>query len=263
MNVLEKILANKREEVARWKAARPLDLIRAEALACPAPPDFRAALAAKPLGLIAEVKRRSPSVGIIREPFDPAEIACAYQAGGAQALSVLMDEQFFGGGETYFRAVRAAVSLPLLYKEFVVDPWQVWHARLIGASAVLLIVSALTRDELTGLMRLIREAGMAALVEVHDEAEAAIAVAAGATIIGINNRDLKTFVTTLATTDRVMKVLPPGTFVVSESGIRDGNDTRYLRRLGAGAVLVGEHLLRHQDLATAVRNLMEPAWISS
>lgn len=262
MNVLEKILANKREEVVRWKASRALDEIRIAALACPAPPDFRAALAAKPLGLIAEVKRRSPSVGVIREPFDPAEIARAYQAGGAQALSVLMDEQFFGGGEADFRAVRAAVKLPLLYKEFVVDPWQVWHARLIGASAVLLIVAALSPDELAALMQVIRDAGMAALVEVHDEAEAVVAAAAGADIIGINNRDLKTFVTTLATTERVMKVIPSGALIVSESGIRNSDDTRYIRKIGAGAVLVGEHLLRHDDLAAAVRNLMEPAWIS-
>lgn len=263
MNILEEIIANKRIEVAKAKTITPEEVLRRDASRRAAPPDFRAALSARPPGLIAEVKRRSPSAGTIREPFDPVEIARAYAGGGAQALSVLMDEKYFGGGESDFRAVRAAVSLPLLYKEFVVDSWQVWHAASLGASAVLLIVAALEKRVLIELMRVIRSAGLQSLVEVHDEDEAAIAVNAGAEIIGINNRNLKTFVTTLDTTGKVMKHIPASTFIVSESGIRDGNDTRHLKSLGIGAVLVGEHLLRQRDLAGAVKAMMEPAWMSS
>lgn len=260
MNILDQILADKRVEIAGAMRDLSLASLRAEALARPAPPGFRAALAERPMGLIAEVKRRSPSVGLIRDPFDPAMIARAYALGGAQALSVLMDRKYFGGGAEDFAAVRAAVTLPLLYKEFVVDDWQVWHARFLGASAVLLIVAALEPEKLMHLLALIREAGLEALVEVHDEAEARLAMEAGAEIIGINNRNLKTFVTTLDTTERVMKVVPAGCMVISESGIRDAADTRHLHGLGVGAVLVGEHLLKHSDLATAVKNLMEPAW---
>lgn len=262
MNVLEEIIAHKRGEIARAKATTPLDALRREAGARAKAPDFRAALAARPMGLIAEVKRRSPSAGNIREPFDPVAIAKAYAAGGAQALSVLMDEKYFGGGAADFRSVRAAVELPLLYKEFVVDRWQVWHAASSGASAVLLIVAALDRRELVSLMTDIREAGLQPLVEVHDESEAAIAVDAGADMIGINNRNLKTFVTSLDTTARVMKTLPSSVFIISESGIRNSDDTRQLKSLGVGAVLVGEHLLRKPDLAAAVKALMEPVWTS-
>lgn len=263
MNILEQIIADKRVEIAAARDRISMEAMRERALSRPAPPDFRAALAARPVGLIAEVKRCSPSAGLIRDPFDPAEIAQAYERGGAQALSVLMDAKYFGGGADDFRAVRAAVQLPLLYKEFVVDAWQVWQARELGASAVLLIVAALSADELSSLMGVIREAGLQALVEVHDEPEARIAVAAGAGMIGINNRNLKTFVTTLDTTGQVARVLPADCFVISESGIRHAEDVRQVQALGARAVLVGEHLLRKHDLARAVGDLMEPAWMSS
>ncbi|HMO51103.1 MAG TPA: indole-3-glycerol phosphate synthase TrpC [Kiritimatiellia bacterium] len=263
MNWLEKILDHKRGEVAAWKRETPLDLLREEAARSVSPPDFREALLSRPIGLIAEVKRRSPSAGIIRDPFEPAAIARAYEAGGAQALSVLMDQEFFGGGPEPFRAVRAAVSLPLLYKEFVIDRWQVWHAATLGASAVLLIVAALEPDELSGLMEDIATAGMQALVEVHDEAETAVAVERGAAILGINNRNLKTFTTDLETTGRLRAVIPADRLVVSESGIRTAEDVVRLRAIGADALLVGEHLLREPDVTKAVRNLMEPAWISS
>jgi indole-3-glycerol phosphate synthase len=263
MNILEQIIADKRVEIDAARGEVSLEAMREQALTRPSPPDFHAALSARPVGLIAEVKRRSPSAGVIRDPFDPAEIARAYERGGAQALSVLMDGKYFGGGADDFRAVRAAVGLPLLYKEFVVDAWQVWHARALGASAVLLIVAALSPDELRALMDVIRDAGLQALVEVHDEDESRIAVAAGATIIGINNRNLKNFVTTLETTGDVARSLPPDAFVISESGIRNAEDVRQVQALGAKAVLVGEHLLRKGDLAKAVGELMEPAWMSS
>jgi indole-3-glycerol phosphate synthase len=256
MNWLDKIIANKRDELTRWKAETSVDSLRQRAGDRNRAPDFSAALTSKPIGLIAEVKRRSPSVGVIRDPFDPVAISRAYEQGGAQALSVLMDERFFGGGAADFAAVRSTVSLPLLYKEFVVDSWQVWHAASLGASAVLLIVAALSRDDLQSLMGEIEAAGLQALVEVHDTDEAAVAVEAGANIIGINNRNLKTFVTTLETTAEVKKVIPGDRIIISESGIRSADDVRHLRGIGVKAVLVGEHLLTKQDLTQAVKDLM-------
>lgn len=263
MNLLNQILADKAAEIARRRKELPLARLRKLALATPRGPSFRKALQAKPVGLIAEVKRRSPSVGVIREPFNPAAIARAYEAGGAQALSVLMDGKYFGGGEADFRAVRAAVKLPLLYKEFVVDPWQVWHARSLGASAVLLIVAALKKAKLVSLQKLIRELGMEPLIEVHDAAEFELAVAVGARCLGVNNRDLRTFTTTLQTTVELAARTPRGTLLISESGIRVSSDVILVQRAGAGGVLVGEHLLRKRNIKQAVRRLMGRAWASS
>jgi len=262
MNWLDKIIAHKREEVLGWKAAVSEHELKAKARDIAVMPDFSAALRSKPIGLIAEVKRKSPSAGLIRDPFDPPAIARSYVEGGANCLSVLMDEKFFGGGADDFKAVRAAVTVPLLYKEFVVDSWQVWHASTLGASAVLLIVAALNRDDLADLMSVIERAGMQALVEVHDEEEAGMAVEVGAKIIGINNRNLKTFVTTLETTDEVMKKIPADRLIISESGIRTAADVQHLRNSGVHAILVGEHLLRKPDLAVAVKELMKPVWTS-
>ncbi|MFO1490371.1 MAG: indole-3-glycerol phosphate synthase TrpC [Kiritimatiellia bacterium] len=256
MNLLSQILAHKRGEIDARMAAQPLGVLRAGAEKRPAPPAFAAALRSAPIGLIAEVKHRSPSAGVIRSPWDPAAIARDYQAGGAHALSVLVDEHFFGGGESAFTAVRAAVALPLLYKEFVIDPWQVWHARSIGASAVLLIAAALPDAALAALMRECAAAGLEVLLEVHDEAEMRRAAALGASLIGVNNRDLRTFRTTLETSHRLRALAPAGCTFVSESGIRDAGDVRALREAGVHAVLVGEHLLRKPDLAGAVRDLM-------
>jgi len=262
MNKLDQIIANKRNELVTWKEQTSLSELRRRAVSRSVMPDFKMALCSRPVGLIAEVKRRSPSVGLIRDPFVASEIALAYEQGGAQALSVLMDQSFFGGGEDDFRAVRAAVELPLLYKEFVVDPWQVWHAATIGASAILLIVAGLTREDLEMLSAEAAAAGLAVLTEVHDEAEADVAVAIGADVIGINNRNLKTFVTSLETTDEVIRRIPDDRVVVSESGIRNADDVRHLKSLGVDAILVGEHLLRQGDLCEAVKSLMEPAWTS-
>lgn len=262
MNKLDQIVANKRNELGTWKEQTSLNELRRRAALCSNMPDFKAALLSRPVGLIAEVKRRSPSVGLIRDPFVPPDIARAYELGGAQALSVLMDQKYFGGGEDDFRAVRAAVGLPLLYKEFVVDPWQIWHAAAIGASAVLLIVAGLSRPDLELLTAEAASAGLVVLTEVHDEAEAEVAVAIGADVIGINNRNLKTFVTSLETTDVVIRRIPDDRIVISESGIRNASDVRHLKSLGVDAILVGEHLLRQDDLCAAVTTLMEPAWTS-
>ena len=256
MNLLSQILAHKRGEIDARATARPTALLRMEAEKRPAPPPFAAALRAASIGLIAEVKHRSPSAGVIRTPWDPAAVARDYQAGGAQALSVLVDEHYFGGGEPAFTAVREAVALPLLYKEFVIDPWQVWHARRIGASAVLLIAAALSDDAAAGLMRECAAAGLEVLLEVHDEEEMRRAAALGARLIGVNNRDLRTFRTTLETSFRLRGLAPAGCTFVSESGIRDADDVRTLREAGVHAVLVGEHLLRKPDLVAATRALM-------
>jgi len=269
MNILDEIIANKRREIETPGYFQALEnvLENIPHLGKNAPPcsekvptvgriDFVAALKAVPLGLIAEVKRKSPSAGPIREPFDPSAIARAYEKAGAQAISCLMDAKHFGGGEEQWDAVRAATKLPMLYKEFVIDPRQIFHAEALGASAVLLIVAALDDTELKKFIRLTEASGMTPLVEVHTEEEMKRAVAAGANCIGINNRNLKTFETKLETTLQLRKLAPKGCTLISESGIRTADDVNMLRDAGISAILVGESLLRQADLEAAVRNLM-------
>ncbi len=256
MNILEEIVAAKRVEIRKRRDEIPLERLREEAATCAPPPPFADALRAAPIGLISEVKRRSPSAGVIRDPFDPAAIAKAYETAGAQAVSCLMDEPYFGGGEADFRAVRAAMDLPMLYKEFVVDPWQIWHARTLGASAVLLIAAVLNDQDWEALATLSEEAGLEVLLEVHDASEFARAVSHGSAMIGINNRNLKTFETRLEHTLELMPQVPDGVTLISESGIRMHEDVQRLKEAGAHGLLVGEHLLRKEDLEQAVRDLM-------
>lgn len=263
MNILLKIMADKRREIALRREREPLRELERRAAATPEPVSFATALRSVPVGLIAEVKRRSPSAGLIRTPFDPPAIARGYAEGGAQALSVLMDGPYFGGGEADFTAVRGAVGLPLLYKEFVLDPWQVAHARALGASAVLLIVAALPKKVLVDLHARVLRAGLTPLVEVHDRRELNVAIDLGARCIGINNRNLKTFVTTLETTFTLAELAPRGVLLVSESGIASAEDVVQVRAAGAHAVLVGEHLLRQRSVKRAVRNLMGRAWAAA
>ncbi len=260
MNWLQQILENKRAEIAQRKQSVSIGSMRMKAERGDLVPPFEQTLRSVPVGLIAEVKRKSPSAGVIREPFDPIEIVAAYEKAGANAISVLMDERFFGGSEKDLRAIRKATNLPLLYKEFVIDEWQIWHARFLGASAVLFIVAALDDATLKKFLHACREARMEALVEVHNEAEAKRAVAAGSKIIGVNNRDLKTFQTSLEVTEKVARLIPRSTLLVSESGIKTPDDVMRVRNAGAGAVLVGESLLRQSDLAEAVRFLMSSVW---
>jgi len=280
MNVLEEIIANKRREIETpgyfqtlEKVVENLPHVGTSCTECdgkparePAP-DFVAALKAAPtrlhngvsarqVGLIAEVKRKSPSAGPIREPFDPAAIARAYEAAGAQAISCLMDASYFGGGEAQWSAVRSATALPMLYKEFVIDPRQIFHAEALGASAVLLIVAALSDAELKKYIRLTEASGMTPLVEVHTAEEMKRAIAVGAECIGINNRNLKTFETKIETTLELLKRAPKGCTLISESGIRTAEDIKMLREAGISAVLVGESLLRQADIGAAVRALM-------
>jgi indole-3-glycerol phosphate synthase len=237
-----------------------LESVRQQAAAVPRPVPFREALLAAPLGLIAEIKRRSPSKGDIRAGLDPAEMARCYQQAGAQAISCLMDEPFFGGGEDDFRAARAACTLPMLYKEFVVDPWQVWHAASIGASAVLLIAAALKRSVLDDLIAAADDAGLEVLLEVHSREELLAVKDCPVACIGINNRNLKTFEVTLATTLSLLADVPEGVAVISESGIHGPDDVARLFEAGIQGLLVGEHLLRQADVAKAIQELMKPAW---
>ncbi len=254
MSILDKIVADKRVEVAALKASNPMASWKMPDVG---PEDFVTALRSVPMGLIAEIKRKSPSAGIIREPFDPVAIAQAYEAAGASAISCLMDGAYFGGGEDDFRAVRAAVSLPMLYKEFVVDALQIAHAQLLGASGVLLIAAVLSDQELRSFSKEIFERGMTPLVEVHDREEMDRALQLGATCIGINNRNLKTFETTLEVTYALAREMPDEITLISESGIRTSDDVLALQQCGVRALLVGEQLLRQPCPREAVVNLMK------
>jgi indole-3-glycerol phosphate synthase len=253
MNILEQIVADKRIEIAGLKERVPEHTL---VLPEGSGPDFMSALRAQPLGLIAEVKRKSPSAGVIRDPFDPATIACAYADGGATAISCLMDTPYFGGGVEDFRAVRSAVSLPMLYKEFIIDLWQITHAQSVGASGVLLIASVLQDDELHAFSEEILQRGMTPLIEVHNKVEMERAIDVGAGCIGINNRNLKTFETSLEVTAELASMAPRETVLVSESGIKTAEDALMLKKMGAHALLVGEQLLREDRPDEAVKELL-------
>lgn len=220
------------------------------------PKDFAGALKKPQLTVIAEMKQRTPSMGVLTEDYRPADIAHAYAEGGAAAISVLTHMAGFGGRLDHIRAVRAATSIPILRKDFVTDPYEVAEARACGADAVLLIVAALQPDELKDLIALTASRGIAALVEVHDEREAAIALQAGARVLGVNHRDLRTFDVDLGLSERVRKVVPPDVVFVAESGIRSAADARRVREAGADAILVGELLMRSADPAAQIRELV-------
>jgi len=255
--ILDEILGHKRTEVARARVLESADALarRAERAAL-RPRGFAAALrAAEQPAIIAELKKRSPSKGEIRPDFDPVACARAYADGGAAALSVLTDERYFGGQLDFLEKVRAAVPLPLLRKDFVIDPSQVDEARVAGADAVLLIAAALEPAALKSLSARARALGLDALVEVHDEAELEVALEAGAELLGINNRNLRTFETDLAVTERLAPRVPRGVLLVAESGIFHARDLARLARAGAHAFLVGESLMRQPDLASALRTL--------
>lgn len=259
-DVLERIAAYKREDVAARKVQRSQPTIEAEAAQAPPPRGFRAALergrADGRLALIAEIKRASPSRGLIREDFDPPTLARGYQAGGAACLSVLTDEPSFQGRDAYLSAARNATALPCLRKEFLVDPWQVAESRALGADAVLVILAMVDDTLAADLMAEAARFGMDALVEVHDEAEMALAGALGATLVGVNNRNLRTFEVDLATTERLAPKAPPGALLVTESGIHTPDDAARMAACGAAAMLVGESLMRQADVTAATRALL-------
>ncbi|MCH8273164.1 MAG: indole-3-glycerol phosphate synthase TrpC [Armatimonadetes bacterium] len=260
MNFLDRILEHKRQEVAALKTSHPLEDVKSRAGDADAPRGFAARLArdAGPVALIAEVKKASPSRGVIAGPFDPARIAGAYEEGGASCLSVLTDANFFQGSLLDLKAARKATSLPALRKDFVIDEYQVYESRAAGADCILLIVAAFPGESsrLYDLLALAAESGMDALVETHTEAEMAAAAEAGAKLIGINNRDLSTFETDLAVTERLAPLAPPDALVVSESGITSRAEVERAAEAGAKAVLVGESLMRTESVRSAVRELL-------
>ncbi|MBW8754343.1 MAG: indole-3-glycerol phosphate synthase TrpC [Sphingomonadales bacterium] len=256
---LTEICDTKRREVAARKQAASLADLDTRAAAQTPPRGFRAALAAKAangFGLIAEIKKASPSKGLIREHFFPAEHARAYQAGGAACLSVLTDAPYFQGHEDYLIAARAACELPVLRKDFMVDPWQVAEARAIGADAILIIVAALGDAQMAEIEAAALERGMDVLVEVHNEDEVLRASRLKSRLIGVNNRDLKRFVTDLGVTERLGPLMPEGTLLVSESGIDSHADLTRLSACGVRCFLVGESLMRQPDIATATKALL-------
>jgi indole-3-glycerol phosphate synthase len=259
-DILSKIAAYKREEVARRKAERPLAAVETAARQATPPRGFRAALerahAPGRLALIAEIKKASPSKGLIRADFDPPALARAYEAGGAACLSVLTDGPSFQGADGYLTAARAASALPCLRKEFLLDPWQVAESRALGADAVLVILAMVDDALAAGLMAAAREHGMDVLVEAHDEAELDRAAGLGADLVGVNNRDLRTFATDLAVTERLAARAPAGALLITESGIFTPDDAARLERAGARAMLVGESLMRQADVTAATRGLL-------
>lgn len=261
MSILAEILEVKRGEVERAKALRPLAEVERACADVSAPRGFAAALrrpAGEPIRAISEIKRASPSAGPIRPDAVPKEIAREYEGAGASAISVLTDEQFFDGRLSFLAEARAEVSIPLLRKDFIIDPYQVVEARAAGADAVLLIVAALDDGLLRELSGEVTRLGMDALVEVHDEAEAERALAAGAKVVGVNHRNLATFTIDMSLTGRLRGSVPDDIVLVGESGIRTVQDVRGLADAGADAILVGERLMRAPSPGIALAELLEP-----
>ena len=255
--ILDTIIAHKQQELQIEEEQVPLATLKSKLANLPPTKDFRAAIAQSDnINLIAEVKKKSPSKGIIREDFDPIQIAETYAKNGAAAISVLTDVRFFDGRLDYLSSIRQVVDVPLLRKDFTIDPYHIYQARVASADAILLIVAALTKDQLREFMDIAESLSLASLVEVHTDTELEIALDVGAEIIGINNRDLRTFHTDLATTFSLQEFLPTGKVVVSESGIYTRADVESLREAGVDAILVGESLMRSPDIGEQVRKLI-------
>ena len=255
--VLEKIVQTKRQEVAMAKIERPIEALLTAIEAAPPTRDFLSALAGYPtIRLIAEVKKASPSKGVLRENFDPVAIAIDYEAGGAACLSVLTDEVYFQGSLQYLAAIRKQVQLPLLRKDFIIDEYQLVEARLAGADAVLLIAECLSPNDLQRLYDRARELGMHALIEFYEPSNLSAVVATGCPLIGVNNRDLHTFEVDLQHTIRMRREVPKDRCMVGESGIFTNADAQLMFASGVQAILVGESLIRQPDIKLAVQQLL-------
>ncbi len=256
MSVLDGIVAGVRSDLAVRELATSMDDLKARAARLPSAIDALQKLLTPTVSVIAEVKRSSPSKGALAEITDPAALATEYEAGGASVISVLTEERRFGGSLVDLDDVRSKVDIPILRKDFIVTPYQVWEARAHGADMVLLIVAALEQMALESLVERVHSLGMCALVEVHDEEEVARAVGAGARVIGVNARNLKTLEVDRGTFARVARHIPDGIVKVAESGIRDSHDVVEYARMGADAVLVGEALVKDKDPRTAVAEMV-------
>ena len=256
--ILDRIVADNLEKLEARKRRLPLKELQRMALEQPAPLHFASALSGKHIKLIAEVKKASPSRGVIRPDFNPVEIAQTYAGSGAVAISVLTEAKYFQGSLDYLRDIRKALGsrLPLLRKDFLCDPYQVYESRAYGADSLLLIVAILTPEKLQELLRLSHELNMSCLVEVHNKAELEIALNSGARVIGINNRNLSTFDVDITTTERLRPLIPRDRIVVSESGIRSRNDVKKLMDWGVNAVLIGEALVTANNILTKIEELM-------
>jgi indole-3-glycerol phosphate synthase len=257
-SILKKILDTKAREVADRRTHRGLYEVMAAAQEQPPARGFAQrvrSVAATGPAVIAEIKKASPSAGVIRPDFRPAEFAAGYEEAGAACLSVLTDVDYFQGSDEYLQQARAASTLPVLRKDFLIDPWQVWESRMLGADCVLLIVAALSRGQLQELDGLAREAGLDVLVEVHDEDELDAALATGAELVGVNNRDLHTFTTDLATSERLRPLLPDGRTLVTESGIHTVADVRRMQAADINAFLVGEAFMRREHPGAGLHDL--------
>jgi len=256
--ILDQIVADNLEELESRKRRFPLKELQRVALEQPTPLDFASALRGARVQLIAEVKKASPSWGVIRSDFNPAEIAQTYASNGASAISVLTEAKYFQGSLDHLRDIRNALRnrLPLLRKDFIHDPYQIYESRAYGADSLLLIVAILSPEKLQELFWLSHELGMSCLVEVHNEAELEIALNSGAKVIGINNRDLNTFDVDPTTTKRLRPLIPQDKIVVSESGIKDRGDMKKLKKWGADAVLIGESLMSAPNIAAKMKELL-------
>ncbi len=259
-DILTTILQTKAEEVAHGKQQQPLAQLRVACREAPATRGFKQALATRiqqqQPAVIAEIKKASPSKGVIRADFDVPELARSYATGGATCLSVLTDKTYFQGDDSYLAAARSAVELPLLRKEFIIDPWQVYQSRLLGADAILLIVAALADPQLFELTALAHELGLDVLMEVHDETELQRALKTPAQLIGINNRNLRSFVTRIETTLDLLPQIPADRLVISESGLHDAEAIGRLRRHGVHGFLIGEAFMRRGNPGQALQKMI-------
>lgn len=253
--LLDRIINKKRERVEEAKQKTSLDELKRRVTLLPRTRDFKQALVKSDIAIIAEAKKASPSAGIIRENFNPIEIAAIYEKNGADAISVITEEDFFKGRDKYLKEIKSAISLPVLRKDFIFDPYQVYESRLIGADAILLIAAILDFDQLISLLSLAKQLTLNALVEVHTKEELNTVLKTDAVIIGINNRDLKNFKVDLDTSIKLAKHISKDKIIVSESGIKDRNQAEELQKAGVRAILVGESLLRSDDIGKQLKAL--------